>query len=73
MTPIEKALMCAVNMLSVYEPPDSRAVSDEFVALAAVASGDTSERVMTVIEGALARQAECGAVVDDLPVTLTAV
>lgn len=61
MTPIEKALACAVNMLSIYEPPDSRAVSDEFVALAAVVSGDTSPEVMAVIDAKLARQEECGA------------
>lgn len=61
MTPIQKALRLAVNALSLYEPPDSRACSDEFVALAAVDAGDTSEPVVAVIDAALARQAERGA------------
>lgn len=65
MTPIQKALRLAVNMLSLYEPPDSRAVSDEFVALAAVDTGDTSPEVLAVIDAALARQAECGAEIGD--------
>jgi hypothetical protein len=51
---LKAALRLAVNMLSVHEPPDSRAVSDEFVALACVDCGDTEGRVMEVIEAALA-------------------
>lgn len=54
MTPIQKALRLAVNKLSIYEPPDSRACSDEFVALAAVDAGDTCPLVMAVIDAALA-------------------
>lgn len=54
------ALRVAVNMLSLYEPPDSRAVSDEFVALAAVDSGCAEDRVMAVLKDKLARQVECG-------------
>ncbi len=55
------ALCVAVNMLSMHEPPDSRACSDEFVALAAVSCGDTSPEVMAVIESAMSRQEESGA------------
>jgi hypothetical protein len=53
---LRRALQLAVRMLAPYEPGDSRAVSDEFVALAAVAdANDMSPRVMLVIEAALAR------------------
>jgi len=54
------ALRVAVNMLSLYEPPDSRATSDEFVALASVACGDASSNVMEVLDAKLARQCEAG-------------
>lgn len=53
---VSDALKLAVNMLAPYEPGDSRAVSDEFVALAAVSVGDTSPEVMAVIRSALARE-----------------
>ena len=55
MNPIERALALAVSMLAPHEPGDSRAVSDEFVAIASVACGDTSPRVMEVIDGAIAK------------------
>jgi hypothetical protein len=51
-----KALDLALCILIKSEPPDSRAVSDEFVAMAAVASGDHSDRVMVVIDDALAKE-----------------
>lgn len=50
------ALSLAVNMLSQYEPGDSRAVSDEFVALAAVQCGLGDERSDAVIRTALTRK-----------------
>ena len=52
---LRRGLRLAVNMLSLHEPPDSRAVSDEFVALAAMDCGSVSGRVMDVIEAALSR------------------
>jgi hypothetical protein len=51
---LTRALSLAVDMLSIYEPPDSRAVSDEFVALACVDCGSVEGRVMDVIDAALA-------------------
>jgi len=57
-TCLRKALSVALDMLIQHEPPDSRAVSDEFVAMAAVQTGDTSLRVMTVIDRAIQRQLE---------------
>lgn len=51
---LRKALSVATNMLIVHEPPDSRGVSDEFVALASVQCGDMSPPVMAVIDRALA-------------------
>jgi hypothetical protein len=45
----QDALTLAVNILEPSEPPDSRAVSDEFVALASVSIGDYSPEVMAVI------------------------
>jgi len=55
-TPIDvkAALRLALHMLVQHEPPDSRAVSDEFVALAAVDCGDASPGVMAVIHARLA-------------------
>lgn len=50
------ALSLAVDMLSKNEPGDSRAVSDEFVAIAAVQCGLVDEAVMNVIINAL----KCG-------------
>lgn len=55
---LRDALSLAVNMLAPYEPGDSRAVSDEFVALASVVSGDTSGEVMPIIRAALERSTE---------------
>jgi len=52
---LRKALSVATSMLIHHEPPDSRAVSDEFVAIAAVQSGDMSMPVMTVIDRAIIR------------------
>lgn len=52
---LRKSLSLALDRLFKFEPPDSRAVSDEFVAMAAVQGGDTSLRVMTVIDGGLAQ------------------
>jgi hypothetical protein len=51
---VKEALDLAVNIIMAGEPGDSRAVSNEAVALAAVACGDTSEPVMKVIREALA-------------------
>jgi hypothetical protein len=55
---VSDALKLAVNLLAPYEPGDSRAVSDEFVALAAVSVGDMSPEVMAVIRNALNRDTE---------------
>lgn len=55
---LREALTLAVNLLAVNEPGDSRAVSDEFVALAAVSTGDASREVMAIIRAANARTAE---------------
>lgn len=52
---VERGLKLAVNMLMKHEPPDSRAVSDEAVALAALSCGDDCIAVMQVINGALER------------------
>lgn len=52
--PVKEALDLAVNIIMAGEPGDSRAVSDEAVALAAVACGDTSDAVMKVIRASLA-------------------
>lgn len=52
---LKAALHLAVNMLSAHEPPDSRAVSNEFVALAAVSTGDASGEVMSIIRRALSQ------------------
>lgn len=50
---LQAGLNLAVAMLAPYEPPDSRAVSDEFVALAALSVGHADKRVMDVIRSAL--------------------
>ncbi|WP_156433895.1 hypothetical protein [Bradyrhizobium retamae] len=47
---LKRALVLAVDMLAANEPGDSRAVSNEFVALAAVSTGDTSPEVMAIID-----------------------
>lgn len=51
---VQEALELAVNIIMASEPGDSRAVSNEAVALAAVSCGDTSDPVMKVIRDALA-------------------
>jgi hypothetical protein len=48
-----KGLRLAIVRLACMEPGDSRAVSSEFVALAALSSGDQSPAVMDVIERSL--------------------
>lgn len=51
---LQKALDLALHILSASEPSDSRAVSDEFVAMAAVSCGvDVSDSCMQVIEAGL--------------------
>lgn len=52
---VQEALQLAVNIIMDGEPGDSRAVSNEAVALAAVSVGDTSAPVMKVIRDALSR------------------
>ncbi|MCK1273824.1 hypothetical protein IVB46_01015 [Bradyrhizobium sp. 61] len=47
---LKRAVDLAVAMLAPHEPGHSCAVSDEFVALAAVSTGDTSPQVMEVID-----------------------
>lgn len=53
MEELNRALSLAVNLLAPLEPGDSRAVSNEFVALASVSTGDASPEVMAVIDAAL--------------------
>lgn len=55
MNEIKEALDLAVCMIMKHEPGDSRAVSNEAVALCAVSCGFTDEPVMKVIRDALAR------------------
>lgn len=50
---LQTALKLAVAMLAHTEPGDSRAVSDEFVALCSVSCGDSSGEVMPVIRRGL--------------------
>ena len=54
-TCLRKALSVALDMLFPFEPPDSRGVSDEFVAMAAIQCGDFSLPVMAVIDRAFQR------------------
>lgn len=54
---LKEALSLAVQMLFPYEPGDSRAVSDEFVALAAVDCGLADDKCMKVIRDSLAARA----------------
>jgi len=49
----DKALDLAVCLLGKYEPPDSRAVSDVFVALAAVSCGNDNQECWDIIDKAL--------------------
>lgn len=53
-TEIAKALDLALARLIVFEPPDSRAVSDEFVAVADVAAGNPCPASLRIIDAALA-------------------
>ena len=55
---LEGALGLALAYMARFEPKDSRAVSDEFVAMAAIHSGDYSESVMRVIDAALQKEGE---------------
>lgn len=48
-----EALNLAVDMLMKYEPPDSRAVSDEAVSLASVASRVDNDECWEIIRAAL--------------------
>lgn len=50
---LERGLSLALCLLAPHEPPDSRAVSNEFVALAALHIGDASDGVMKIIDDAL--------------------
>ena len=50
---LRRGLLLALEMLLPHEPPDSCAVSDEFVALAALSTGDENTPVMTIIDNAL--------------------
>jgi hypothetical protein len=52
---LEEALTCAVNVWAPLEPGDSRAVSDEFVAVAAVSSGHDNPQCHEIIRAANAR------------------
>lgn len=49
---LKLAFDLAVCMIMKNEPPDSRAVSNEAVALCALSCGDNSKEVMNVIEAA---------------------
>ena len=46
---LESALGLALHILGAQEPPDSRAVSDEFVAMASVLAGCESAAAMEII------------------------
>lgn len=50
---MKKALTLALAMLQPHEPPDSRMVSNEFVALAAMATGQCNDTVMAIIDKGL--------------------
>jgi len=52
---LKLALDLACNMLISVEPPDSRAVSNEFVAIASVQSNLVTDEVMKVIKDGLAK------------------
>jgi hypothetical protein len=52
----QKALALALKMLAPHEPPDSRNVSEEFVALACIQNQQCSDNVMLIIDRALARE-----------------
>lgn len=50
---LERALNLALEILGKFEPGDSRAVSNEFVAMAAVSAGHEDTGVMSIIDDAL--------------------
>ena len=50
---LERALNLALDILGKREPPDSRAVSNEFVAMAAVSAGHENTAVMSIIDDEL--------------------
>lgn len=50
-----QALTLAVNMLSHYEPPDARAFSDEFVALAMISDRQLEPGAIAIVVAALNR------------------
>ena len=52
------ALDVALNILIKFEPGDSRAVSDEFVAMASVAAGITNEQCIEILNKAIANVQE---------------
>jgi hypothetical protein len=54
-TRLYKALSVATDMLAPFEPKDSRAVSDEFVALAAIVCKVDDQKVWDVIDTAYKR------------------
>lgn len=49
---LKSALGLALLYLETFEPRDSRAVSNEFVAMAAVEAGVEDDKCMKIIEGA---------------------
>ena len=54
MNDLRTALALAVRLLERHEPTDSRAVSDEFVALAAISCGVDDQDHWNIINSALA-------------------
>jgi hypothetical protein len=58
---LEEALKLAVGLLAPLEPGDSRAVSNEFVALAAVQCGMATDDVMQVIRDGIRKLEEYNA------------
>lgn len=55
---LRRALALALTYVEHLEPPDSRAVSDEFVAMAAMIHGDTSDEAVAIIDSAMRER--CG-------------
>lgn len=47
---LESALNLALHILGAQEPPDSRAVSDEFVAMSSVLAGCENTNAMKIID-----------------------
>ncbi len=52
---LQKALDLALAILVRFEPGDSRAVSDEFVAMASVAAGNENDACLEIIARAMER------------------